>query len=259
MGKVLQEIGPAEIAFIQRQKVFFVGTAPRDADHHINVSPKAPASSIQVLGPHKVAYLDLTGSGSETAAHVTENGRMVLMFCNVEQGPPKILRLHGHAKLIVKEEVSKDLLDLFPDNLTSHAGFRAMFVLQVDRISSSCGYSLPIMEYVKTRQILDEYCERKGMEGMKEYSLEKNSFSIDGLASLAHQRHPTQRIVPNPQEGYILGRRAVAGTPITATASSLMIPSFFKRCISSDLMLGIAIGFGLAAIANNCLMQSFSY
>ena len=100
MGKVLDEIGPSEEEFISKQKVFFVGTAPLSAEHHVNVSPKAPGSSVKVLGPHKVAYADLTGSGSEAAAHVLENQRMCLMFCNLEEGPPKIVRLHGKAEMI---------------------------------------------------------------------------------------------------------------------------------------------------------------
>ena len=219
MGKVLEEIGPSETEFIAKQKVFFVGTAPLSGDHHVNVSPKASGSSLKVLSPHKVAYLDLTGSGSETAAHVLENQRMVLMFCNLEEGPPKILRLHGKAEMIIKEEAKDDLKKLFSDDLTSDYGFRCIFVLNVERISSSCGYSLPIMHFDKQRRILAEYTERKGMEGMKDYCLEKNSFSIDGLSSIAHLRFPTKIIVTNPQDGYIHGEVVSPGDPRASKAN----------------------------------------
>ena len=90
MGKVLEEIGSAETEFVAKQKVFFVATAPLDPDHHINISPKAPGDSLVILGPKKVAYADLCGSGCETAAHVLENGLMTIMMCNLEEGPPKI-------------------------------------------------------------------------------------------------------------------------------------------------------------------------
>jgi len=205
MGKLLCEIGPNEEAFIAKQKVFFVATAPLHGEHHVNLSPKAPGSSLVVLGPHKVGYIDFTGSGAETAAHVIENGRMTIMCCNLEDGPPKILRMYGKANLIIKEDVDPNLLTKFPDVLTQNPGFRSIFLLTVERISSSCGYSLPIMKYEKTRATLDEYSERKGEEGMKDYCLYKNSFSIDGLPSVAQLRNPNVTIGPKSEEGYILG------------------------------------------------------
>ena len=205
MGKLLDEIGSSEASFIASQKVFFVATAPLDKNHHINISPKAPGSSLVVLGPHKVAYADLTGSGAETAAHVLENQRMTLMFCNLEEGPPKILRLYGTAELIIKENVETSLLERFPDSLTQNPGFRSIFVLTIDRISSSCGYSLPVMAYQKTRTTLNEHAERLGAQKIKEYSLCNNSFSIDGLPSLAHLRNPEVTIAPKRQDGYVRG------------------------------------------------------
>lgn len=210
MGKLLDEIGPAETEFVAKQKVFFVATAPLDQDHHVNLSPKAPGSSLIVLGPKKVAYADLCGSGCETAAHVMENGRMTIMFCNLEEGAPKILRFHGKAEVIVKENVEESLLQKFPDSITQSPGFRSIFVLTVERVSSSCGYSLPIMTYQKTRSTLHEYTDRKGLEGMNDYCLYNNSFSIDGLASVAQLRFRDKIIVPKPEEGFVHG--AVAGS-----------------------------------------------
>lgn len=210
MGKVLDEIGPSETEFIAKQKVFFVATAPLDQDHHVNLSPKAPGSSLVVLGPKKVAYADLCGSGCETAAHVMENGRMTIMLCNLEEGAPKILRFHGKAQVIVKENVEQSLLQKFPDSITQSPGFRSVFVLAVERVSSSCGFSLPVMTYQKTRSTLHEYTDRKGLEGMKDYCIQKNSFSIDGLASVAQLRFRDKIIVPKPEEGFIYG--AVTGS-----------------------------------------------
>ncbi|KAL3918267.1 MAG: hypothetical protein SGARI_007511, partial [Bacillariaceae sp.] len=212
MGKVLESITEKEEDFIRKQKVFFVATAPLSADHHINVCPKAPGSSVIVLDPHTVAYAELSGSGAETAAHILENERMTLMFCNLEAGPPKILRLHGKARVVVKEDISSSMLQKFSKDLTTNnAGFRCIYVLKVDRISSSCGYSLPIMEFEKYRKILDEYSAKLGVKGMEEYGLKKNSFSIDGLPSLGLLRNKDKTIEMDPQEGYIFGKEVAEG------------------------------------------------
>jgi hypothetical protein len=210
MGKVLECITDSEEAFIAKQKVFFVATAPLDKDHRVNVSPKAPGASVVVIDPHTVAYSDLSGSGAETAAHVMENGRMTILFCNLESGAPKILRLYGTARFTVKEEVEPSLLRQFPTEITSSFGFRAIFILKVERISTSCGYSLPVMAFEKHRKILEEYTEKAGEEGMKDYCLKKNSFSIDGLPSLALIRNKNTVIVPKHEDGYIHGEVAGA-------------------------------------------------
>jgi hypothetical protein len=215
MGKLLDQIGSSEAAFIARQNVFFVATAPLSDSHHVNLSPKAPGSSLVVLDPHTVGYIDLTGSGAETAAHVLENGRMTLLFCNLEEGPPKILRLYGTAQLIVKEDVDPILLAKFPEAFTKNPGFRCIFLLTVNRITSSCGYSLPIMTYQRTRSTLDEYAERRGSEGMKDYCLYNNSFSIDGLPSVAQLRNPNVTIGAKPEDGYVRGEVIAKEKPLT--------------------------------------------
>lgn len=258
MGKVLEAIGPSEEEFIAKQKVFFVGTAPLSKDHHINVSPKAPGSSVLVLGSHKVAYADLTGSGSETAAHILENQRMVLMFCNLEEGAPKIIRLHGKATMVIKEKLPSDLLQRFPVSLTSNAGFRCVFVLDVERISSSCGYSLPVMHYEKTRKILDEYSERKGVEGMKDYCLTKNSFSIDGLYSIAHLRNPDKTIAANPHDGYIFGEEVSTNDP---RAKQNVVPKPHRSSSAFELpavLLLLTAAFLLGGAAGHFLTESIS-
>jgi len=211
MGKLLDSIREHDVEFMAKQKVFFVATAPLSRHHRVNVSPKAPGTSLVVLNPHKVAYLDLTGSGSETAAHLAENGRMTILFCHLEEGPPRLMRLHGKARILLKEQADADLLSKFPATLTSHLGFRAIYVMDVDRISSSCGYSMPIMNFHHYRTKLDEWSENKGPEGISKYNLTKNSFSIDGMPSLAvikaQQDKSQYRIDPRPTDGYIYGEK----------------------------------------------------
>jgi hypothetical protein len=239
MGKVLECISKKEEEFILKQKVFFVGTAPLSADHHINVSPKAPGNSVIVLDPHTVVYGDLTGSGAETASHVLENERMTLMFCNLEEGLPIILRLYGKATLIVKEEVPRSILDKLPKEITTSHGFRGVYVLKVDRISSSCGYSLPVMKYEKQRKTLEEYTVRavkEGDEGLTEYCLRKNSFSIDGLPSLALVRYPDKTIVQDEQDGYVFGKEIDGDAdPDTTTFKTVV-----KKKSSSSLFSSIS-------------------
>jgi len=230
MGKVLEEITQREIDFIAKQRVFFVATAPHAADTRVNVSPKAPAgASVVVLGPHKVAYLDLTGSGSETAAHVLQDdedqgeqgGRITLLFCNLEEGPPKLMRLHGTATLLTKEEVPKDLLSKFPPYLTQNPGFRGIFVVAVNRISTSCGYTMPVMTFHKYRKTLDEYMDRLTEKEQQEYMLKKNSYSIDGLESISLKRFANKQVTPYAENGYIFGREggAVAGDTVDDAAT----------------------------------------
>jgi len=204
MGKVLPEIGPKEEEFIASQKVFFVATAPLEAKHHVSVSPKC--NGCVVLDPHTVIYADLTGSGAETAAHVLQNGRMTLMFCNLEKGPPKILRLFGQGQVIPAKEAPKSLRDKLPSEIVDNNGFRAVYKLRVTRVSSSCGYSLPVMEFIKHRKTLDEFFEKKGPQGSADYQTLNNSFSIDGLPSLALLREDAPAVVPVEEDGFIRGK-----------------------------------------------------
>lgn len=213
MGQVLPEISEKEAAFIASQKVYFVATAPLSVDHHVSVSPKA--NGCVVLDPHTVVYADLTGSGAETAAHVLQNGRMTLMFCNIEAGPPKILRLFGRAEVILAENVPTSLLQKLPAEITQSHGFRAVYKLHVERISSSCGYSMPVMEFKKHRRTLEETNEREGKVGIFNYSTLKNSFSIDGLPSLALLRKDAPNVEPVAEGGFIHGKANERALPDT--------------------------------------------
>lgn len=168
--------------FILAQKMFFVGSAPLSGDGHVNISPKG-LDSFRILGDHKVAYLDLTGSGAEAAAHIVENGRIVIMFCAFE-GPPNIVRLHGKATHHTLGTESFEELKTHFDGLQDAIGARSIFEIDVTRVSDSCGYAVPLYDYQGQRDVLTRYAENKGVEGMKDYRKQKNTTSIDGMPSV---------------------------------------------------------------------------
>ncbi len=176
MGKEYAQISPELEAWIRAQPMFFIATAPLSATGHVNVSPKG-LDTLRVLGPRRVAYLDLTGSGAETIAHVRENGRVVLMFCALS-GPPKIVRLHGKA---MASPPGSELRIHFPE----HMGARAIIDVQVTRVSDSCGYGVPRFGKAEPREALDMWTQKKGSEGLADYRRKKNARSIDGLPALA--------------------------------------------------------------------------
>jgi len=179
MGDVHTAIDARTREFIEAQHMFFVGTAPLDRDGHVNVSPKG-GDSFRILGPATVAYLDYTGSGVETIAHLRENRRIVVMFCAFE-GPPNIVRLHGRGEVIAPQDADfPALLGLFsPD-----PGVRSIIRIHLDRISSSCGYAVPRFRYEGERKQLAEWASRKGEDGLNKYRAQKNSTSIDGMPGL---------------------------------------------------------------------------
>lgn len=179
MGKVRSTLDDAAIHFIQAQPVFFVASAPLAADGHINVSPKG-LDSFRILGPGTVAYLDLTGSGIETIAHLKENGRIVFMFCAF-QGPPNILRLHGRGRVVEPSEREyQDLAPHFPE----YESARSIIVVELERVCDSCGYAVPLMNYEADRQQLAKWAAHKGPAGLKAYREEKNRRSVDNLPGL---------------------------------------------------------------------------
>ena len=170
-------------AFIEAQQVFFVASAPLAADGHVNVSPKG-LDCLRVLGPLRVAYLDLTGSGNETSAHIQENGRITLMFCAFA-GPPRILRLYGAGVTALPGSVTwEELRPLFPD----HSGARQIIVADITRVQTSCGFAVPLYDYAGQRETLFNWTETMGGPVLETYRQQKNSHSIDGLpAPLAKQ------------------------------------------------------------------------
>jgi hypothetical protein len=183
MGKVHESITPEIQAFIRKQHVFFVATAPLSADGHVNVSPKG-LDCFRILSASQVAYLDLTGSGNETSAHLLENGRVTLMFCGFD-GAPNIVRLYGRGRTLLPDTPEWDsLIYQFP----TYNGTRQIILADIDRVSTSCGYAVPLYSYEGERDTLLKWADRKGEDGLTRYRHEKNECSIDGLPTpLAQQ------------------------------------------------------------------------
>ena len=189
MGKVFDSIDQQLETWIGSQALFFVGTAPLDADGHVNVSPKGPIDSLRVMGPTTLAYLDHVGSGAETIAHIRENGRIVIMLCAFS-GPPRILRLHGRGEVaLAGDERFDELIELcrFAEPEAPEAR-RAVVVVEVERIADSCGYGVPLMSYEGRRPHADLWAAKKlrvgGPEALLDYQREKNSRSIDDLPAV---------------------------------------------------------------------------
>ncbi len=166
--------------FIERQPMFFVASAPNGPDGHVNVSPKGMGGTFAVLGEHRVAYLDYHGSGSETKAHLDENGRITVMFCAFE-GPPNIVRLHGTGRVVPRTDPAfAELLALFPGSPDKN-GARSVVDIEVHRVSDSCGYSVPLMAYQGDRDLLIRAHERRDEAALVDYRRIKNRTSIDGM------------------------------------------------------------------------------
>lgn len=176
MGKVHERIDGRLREFIDRQHVFFVATAPSRGGH-VNLSPKGIAGTFTVVDDHRVAFLDITASGAETIAHLRENGRITLMFCAFE-GPPNVVRLHGTGRVV---SIYDDEYDAWAPRFAERRGVRAVIVVEVERVSDSCGYGVPVMSFEEERDLLPRHMERKGPEGLREYRRLKNRTSIDGL------------------------------------------------------------------------------
>jgi Pyridoxamine 5'-phosphate oxidase len=180
MAKVFESIDERLEAWIARQRMFFVGTAPSDGGH-VNVSPKGPIETLRVLDARTVAYLDLVGSGAETIAHLRDNGRIVIMLCAFEGGP-RIVRLHGTGEVL-----DGDAID-FPGATALPVQHRSIVRVEVDRIADSCGYGVPLMSYEGERPQSRAWTERKLAKGgpgaLDDYMAENNAVSIDGLPAL---------------------------------------------------------------------------
>jgi predicted pyridoxine 5'-phosphate oxidase superfamily flavin-nucleotide-binding protein len=185
VGKVHEAITDRLRDFIEAQHVFFVATAPLEGGH-VNVSPKGVAGTFTVVDDHTVAYLDITASGAETIAHLRENGRITVMFCSFERSPD-VVRLHGRGRVVT---IYDDEYAAWADRFSDTRGARAVVVVDVERVSSSCGYGVPLMGYVGERGYLAEHAERRGPDGLVEYRRAKNRTSIDGLPAFDHDPEP---------------------------------------------------------------------
>ncbi len=188
MGRTFDTIGDAIRDWVAKQSVFFVGTAPKDVNGHINVSPKGSIKTFQILGDNQIAYVDLIGSGIESTAHLQENGRIVVMFCAFA-GPPKIVRFHGRGRVVADGEPEfRELIASFGLDDQTRQLARSVIVVDVTRISDSCGFIVPELQLVKERDQHIRWGERKerqlGQAWKQQYMAEKNSASIDGLPGL---------------------------------------------------------------------------
>ena len=177
MSTPLENIDTDLATWLRNQPVFFVSTAPLSQTGHINCSPKG-GDTFRVLGPMSVGYLDYTGSGAETLAHLRENGRIVLMFCAF-QGSPRIIRLHGSGRYLRTE--TPEFAELAGSFDPVRPGARGVVQVAVRRVSKSCGYSVPRMRFESHRTTLDEWCAGKGPEELSRYRETRNARSIDGL------------------------------------------------------------------------------
>ena len=176
MGKRLKKLSSRLISFIEKQPLFFVATAMQDG--RINLSPKG-LDSLRVLSDTRILWLNLTGSGNETATHLKFHDRMTIMFCAF-QGPPMILRLYGKAEVYHAHDSEwSELVKYFPET----TGSRQLIVLDIDLVQTSCGFGVPLMDYKGERELLGPWAEEKGEDGLRAYWTEKNVTSLDG--------HPT--------------------------------------------------------------------
>lgn len=185
MGQQFSELSQEHIEFIREQKIYFVGTAT--ADSKINISPKGQ-DSFRVISPTRVAWLNVTGSGNETAAHVQINPRMTVMFAAFE-GNPIILRLYGKARAIHQNDAEwSDYIALF----TELPGTRQIFEVEIELVQKSCGMSVPFFDYVAEREQLNEWATKKGKSGINDYWEQKNQLSIDNLPTHIFEKNLSQ-------------------------------------------------------------------
>jgi hypothetical protein len=189
MGRTYDTIDDRMSAWIARQPLFFVASAPLDCDGHVNLSPKGPIGSLRVLGPTSVAYLDIIGSGAETIAHLRENGRIVIMFCAFE-GRPRSGPLQGGGESLLAGDAGYDALleQASFEDASIPEGRRAIVRVDVTRIADSCGFGVPLMSFEGLRPHAPAWAAKKvrvgGQEALDEYRAKKNATSLDGLPAI---------------------------------------------------------------------------
>jgi hypothetical protein len=183
MAKFFDSIFEQHNEFIRKQKMFFVGSALLSRNSHVNLSPKG-IDSFRVLTDNQVAYMDIVGSGNETSAHLLENGRITFMFCAFE-GPPNILRLYGNGRTVLPGDVEWEQLAVHFDLQLST---RQIIVADIHKVQTSCGFSVPLYEYIGERDHADKWANSKGADGLEAYKKEKNRVSIDGLPTALHYK-----------------------------------------------------------------------
>jgi hypothetical protein len=189
MAKVFEEIDAGMRGWIERQPLFFVGTAPSGSDGHVNVSPKGGRGLFRVTGPLGFAYVDLMGSGIETIAHLRENGRIVVMFASFE-GAPKIVRLHGRGQVVQQGDAGFEPALAGFEAITEEQllAVRSVITVDVERVSDSCGFVVPRMTYEGERDQLYRFAgnavRKSGDDAVRAYVTANNAESLDGLTGL---------------------------------------------------------------------------
>ena len=179
MGQVFDGIDEELAAWIGAQPMWFVATAPLSADGLVNVSPRG-IDTLSVLGTHRLGWLDLTGSGVETIAHLRENGRICLMWCSFDRRA-RVVRVHGRGRVVLPGEPGfEEVAALHPP----HPSTGAAVLVDVERVSDSCGFGVPVMDLVEERDLLRPSAEKRGPDGLVEYRAQKNATSLDGLPGM---------------------------------------------------------------------------
>jgi len=176
MAKFSDSIAEQHREFIEKQKMFFVSSAPLSVDGHVNLSPKG-IDSFRILSANRAAYMDIIGSGNETSAHLLENGRITFMFCAFE-GPPNILRLYGKGRTILPGDVE---WEEFANHFELQLATRQIIVADIEKVQTSCGFSVPLYEYTGERDHAEIWANNKGYDGLEAYKKEKNLVSMDSL------------------------------------------------------------------------------
>ena len=271
MGKAFDPPVPDNLVeWIRQQRIFFVSTAPRSVKGRVNLSPKSGNQFRVVNDGRSVCYLDFTGSGSETSAHLMDSdGRITIMLVQLEEGSPRICRLFGKGKIIVKSDIPPDVLDLFDERDVNDFGFRWIIWVDLTRISTSCGYSVPIYQYVKERNTLREVTEKLGEQGMEAYRAKKNFVSIDNLFCQPPEKDVSIPTRVQVEDGFPLcyydegdsntpGGRSVFGwLPSSQTKVYLSIRRWVFRCrlqflptaITSEAIWVYALGCATGSFA----------
>jgi hypothetical protein len=187
MAAFYDHISPKLQEFIAEQHIYFVASAPNEG--HINLSPKG-MNSFRCLDANTVAYLDLTGSGNETSAHLAQNGRLTIMFCSFTE-KPLILRLYGTGRAVrPRDEQWSALYAPFVEKAGELAGVRQIIVMNVEKVQTSCGFGVPYYELKGERSTLVDYWQKQGTEGLAEYWHKKNTTSMDGLPTYLLEAEP---------------------------------------------------------------------
>ncbi|KAF9902072.1 hypothetical protein BX616_002048 [Lobosporangium transversale] len=250
MGQWYESISEDLAEWIKKQKIFFVATAPLDAQGCVNSSPKGH-DALRILGPNQACYLEMSGSGIETQSHLEENGRITLMMAAFEGGP-RILRLIGTGRVVRLDtpEFNQLLEDHYKGSqLYENNGKRAIIMVDVRKVGTTCGYAVPFYDYRGERPTLMNHWAKKDREAMKKYWLTRNTYSLDGLPGMRHEMLGPEWAGKNRQAG-----EAII-LPKWATHSPFNISAWFKSGSNSSnatiLATGIAIGAGVVTLINN--------